>query len=254
MKITVGIDIGSRTSKIVFLGEEGIIYHEIIDSGLYPKKSAQKLLDSGLAHLNIPREKITSIFATGYGRNVVDFADRKISEISCHAKGVHYYFPDAHTVIDIGGQDSKAILLGKEGRVTDFVMNDKCAAGTGRFLEVAATILGISVDELGPEALKSDSELVIDNTCVVFAESEIIGLISRNYHIPEIAHAVHHSIARRTRGMLSSIHWRKPIVFTGGVAKNIGMKTALENIMESDVFVPENSFITGALGAAIIAR
>ena len=252
-KITVGIDLGSRTSKIVFLKDKKIIYTDIDNTGVNPKITAEKLFEKALSELKIDKTKISRIFSTGYGRNIVPFADKKISEISCHAKGVSFLFPEARTVIDIGGQDSKVIVLGENGKVLDFVMNDRCAAGTGRFLEVAANILELTVDDLGEISSRSEKNIVINSTCVVFAESEIIGLISQGEKVEDIIKSIHFSIAKRTKNMVSRLHWQKPVVFTGGVAKNIGMRFAIESVLQTEVLVPENSFITGALGAAVFA-
>ena len=252
-KIAVGIDLGSRTSKIVFLENGKIIYANIDNTGVNPKITAEKLFRKALSDLQISADGVAAIYSTGYGRNIVPFADKKISEISCHAKGVNFLFPSARTVIDIGGQDSKVIVLGENGRVLDFVMNDRCAAGTGRFLEVAANILELTVADLGEISAKSQKKIVINSTCVVFAESEIIGLISQGEKIEDIIKSIHFSIAKRTKNMVVRLHWQKPVVFTGGLAKNIGMKFALEKLLETEILIPENSFITGALGAAVFA-
>ncbi|MDP8201057.1 MAG: acyl-CoA dehydratase activase [Candidatus Tenebribacter burtonii] len=251
---TIGIDLGSRMSKIVVLDDNKIVYSNVTDTGVNPKKVAETLLNDALGKTSLSRSDITNIYSTGYGRNIVPFSDKRISEISCHARGVNYFFPDARTVIDIGGQDSKIILIDEKGHVKDFVMNDKCAAGTGKFLEVTATTLETTIDELGKISQLSTKKLDINSTCVVFAESEIIGLIAEGYEKPNIINAIHRSIAKRTKNLTSQLHWQKPIVFTGGVAKNTGMQIAISEVVEAVVIVPENSFITGALGAAIFAK
>ncbi len=255
MDYFIGIDLGSRTSKIVVLsGENKIVFSTVESSGVNPKKTAQSLLDKALSHINTDKSEIKKIYSTGYGRNIVPFADKRISEITCHAKGVNFFFPQAKSIIDIGGQDSKGIVINEKGRVLNFVMNDRCAAGTGRFLEVAATILELTVDDLGELSLKSDGKLSINSTCVVFAESEIIGLISQGASVEDIVNSVHRSIAKRTKSMISVLGYQPPMVFTGGVANNIGMKKALEDFLGFELLVPENSFITGALGAAVLAK
>ncbi len=255
MDYFVGIDLGSRTSKIAILdNENNIVYSNVESSGVNPKKTAVELLEKAIEHLAIDKNDIKKVYSTGYGRNVVPFADKKISEITCHAKGVNYFFPKARSILDIGGQDSKGIVINSQGKVLNFVMNDRCAAGTGRFLEVAATILELTVDELGELSLKSKGTLAINSTCVVFAESEIIGLISQGTSIEDIVNAVHRSIAKRTKSMISVLGYTPPMVFTGGVAKNVGMKKAMEDLLGFELLVPENSFITGALGAAVIAK
>ena len=252
--ITIGIDLGSRMSKIVVLNDDKIIYSNVVDTGVNPKKIAELLLNDALKETSLSKSEITKIYSTGYGRNIVPFSDKRISEISCHARGANYFFPNARTIIDIGGQDSKIIIVDEHGHVKDFIMNDRCAAGTGKFLEVTAMTLETTIDELGEISQTSTEKININSTCVVFAESEIIGLIAEGLDKPGIINAVHRSIAKRTKNLASQLHWQKPIVFTGGVAKNTGMQIAISEIMGSKVIVPENSFITGALGAALFAK
>ncbi|HHE39448.1 MAG TPA: 2-hydroxyglutaryl-CoA dehydratase [Candidatus Cloacimonetes bacterium] len=252
-KISIGIDSGSRTTKIVIFQNNRIKYSNVVDTGVNPKTTSEFLSKKTLSNLEINKRDISKIYATGYGRKLVRFADKQVSEITCHARGVNFLFPEVRTVIDIGGQDSKVILVNEKGKVIDFVMNDKCAAGTGRFLEVVAHILELTVDELGKISLQSNEKINIDSTCVVFAESEIIGLISQGKKRADIIMSVHHSIAKRTKSFLSQLHWQKPVVFTGGVAKNVGMTKAISSVLNAEIIVPENSFITGALGAAIFA-
>jgi len=251
--ITIGIDLGSRTSKLAVIqdGKHLLSLHQT--TGVNPQKTARELYEQAKANLNLTDAEIAKIYSTGYGRNIVDFSAKKISEISCHAKGVNFLFPLARAIIDIGGQDSKAILVNQQGRVLDFVMNDKCAAGTGRFLEVAANILEVTVDDLGDLAMQSKQDVEVNSTCVVFAESEIIGLISQGIVAPDIIHSVHLSIAKRTRNMIARLAWQQPLIFTGGVAKNIGMQKALAQVLQTEITTPEDPFITGALGAASFA-
>jgi len=252
-KYSVGIDLGSRMSKIIILDSKSIIYTNVMDTGVNPKNTAKQLFETALSKLKISESEITNIFSTGYGRNIVPFADKRITEISCHAKGVNFLFPDARTVIDIGGQDSKAILLDSNGKVYDFMMNDRCAAGTGRFLEVVANILELTVNEMSRISSCGNNELEINSTCVVFAESEIIGLISQGKKPVEIVDAVHRSVAKRILNLISQLYWKEPVVFTGGVAKNNGMQKAISSALKTEIIVPENPLITGALGAAIFA-
>ncbi|MDO9578803.1 MAG: acyl-CoA dehydratase activase [Candidatus Cloacimonadales bacterium] len=253
MSINIGIDLGSRLSKLVVLQNNDILYQEVTDTGVNPQKTASRLLENALEKTKLERSKIDKIFSTGYGRNIVPFADNRISEISCHAKGVNFFFPKAKTVIDIGGQDSKAILLAEKGKVIDFVMNDKCAAGTGRFLEVVANILEITVDDLQEISLQSKEDIDINSTCVVFAESEIIGLIAAGKEPADIVKAIHRSIARRIKNLIAQMAWQTPVIFTGGVATNKGMQKAIAETLGEEISVPQNSFITGALGAALLA-
>jgi predicted CoA-substrate-specific enzyme activase len=251
--INIGIDLGSRTAKIVVLNSNEIIHSHVMDTGVNPQKTASRLFENMLSEKNISKENISMIYSTGYGRNIVPFADKVISEISCHARGVNSLFPDARTIIDIGGQDSKVILISKNGKVSDFAMNDRCAAGTGKFLEVVATTLETTVDELGELSARSKEEFDINSTCVVFAESEIIGMIAQGKTPADITRAVHHSIARRTKNLVSQLHWQEPVVFTGGVAMNKGMQEELSSVLKTEMLIPENSLITGALGAALFA-
>ncbi|MCF7792681.1 MAG: acyl-CoA dehydratase activase [Candidatus Cloacimonetes bacterium] len=252
-KYNIGIDLGSRMAKIVVLEDQEIFYLNVADTGVNPKETAKKLLNEVLQKKNLALSDISSIYSTGYGRNIVPFSDIRISEISCHAKGVNYFFPYAKTVIDIGGQDSKIILLEKNGKVVDFAMNDKCAAGTGRFLEVTANILEITVDDLGKTADQSKEDIDINSTCVVFAESEIIGLIAAGNKPADIVNSVHRSIAKRIKNLMSQMNWQKPVVFTGGVAQNLGMRRSIAQVLNVEIESPENSLITGALGAALYA-
>ncbi|MDP8209616.1 MAG: acyl-CoA dehydratase activase [Candidatus Stygibacter australis] len=249
-----GIDSGSRTTKLVFLENNQIIWDDVQPTGLSPVRTAESMLEK--AKREIPAELVDalSIVVTGYGRNLILQNRRKISEITCHARGVNYYFPDCKLVIDIGGQDSKGILLENGGKVTDFVMNDRCAAGTGRFLEKVANILEVEVSELGDLAEQSERELEITNTCVVFAESEMIGMISRGEKRSDIAQAVHRSIARRIANMVAGFPKEQEAVFTGGVALNKAMVKCLEEEIETKIKVTDNPFLTGALGAALFAQ
>jgi predicted CoA-substrate-specific enzyme activase len=251
--ITCGIDSGSRTTKLVLLQGEEILHAAVETTGINPAITAEKLLNEACVARDISRADIAMLYSTGYGRNILPFSQKVISEISCHARGVHLLFPQCKTIIDIGGQDSKAILLGEKGRVIDFVMNDKCAAGTGRFLEVTAHILETTVDKLGALSADSREQLQINSTCVVFAESEIIGLIAQGKTGADIIAAVHRAIAKRTRNLIAQLHWTHPVVFTGGVAKNSGMQAAIAHQLGAELSIPRNSFITGALGAALFA-
>lgn len=252
---TIGIDAGSRTTKIVIYNVEDhtIRFQKYLDSGINPGNTANQLIDEGLEHLGISRNDIIRTFATGYSRNMVDFAGKTLSEISCHAVGVRYFYPDTGFIIDVGGQDSKVIAIGEDGKVSDFAMNDKCAAGTGRFLEVTARILQCDVNDLSNLSRQSDQEIDINSTCVVFAESEIIGLISQGHSIPNIIQAVHVSIAKRLVHLASQVRWKPPIVFTGGVARNQALVDLCAKDLQIPIQVPDNPSITAALGAAVLA-
>lgn len=247
----IGVDSGSTSTKLVVIDRLGnVLLQEISKTGADPKESAKKLLMQAVQNLKIPIEK-TFIVATGYGRDAIDFAHERVTEITCHAVGVSHLYNDVETVIDIGGQDSKVIRL-EEGKVVDFVMNDKCAAGTGRFLEIVASILETPMETLGEESLKASQVLTISSVCAVFAESEIISLRSKGYRKQDIIHAAHEAIARRIYAMYQRVKGRPPIVLTGGVALNRGLKWALEKLIGTELIVPKNPVTTGALGAALI--
>jgi predicted CoA-substrate-specific enzyme activase len=247
-----GIDSGSRTTKLVFLKDDKIIYEDVRVTGISPQATASQMLQEAMEINAVESEP--PLIVTGYGRNLIQKKRQRISEISCHARGVYYYFPQVEMIIDIGGQDSKGIMVTPDGTVADFVMNDRCAAGTGRFLEKAAGILEVDISQLGWLALKAEEQLSINSTCVVFAESEMIGLIAKAIPPASIAWAVHRSIAQRTVNMISGFSAAKFIAFTGGVALNPAMIKALEIELRSEMMIPPNPCITGALGAALFAR
>jgi predicted CoA-substrate-specific enzyme activase len=251
---TVGIDIGSLATKIVLLDNSSLIDFRIERSTHDFKRIGHNLFDDLLQKNNLKRNEVY-VMSTGYGRNSIDIADDRITEITAHAKGVQFFYPDAHSVIDIGGQDSKAIVISKKtGNVVDFQMNDKCAAGTGRFLEVMAHALDVSIGEFGELALQSKKQASISSTCTVFAESEVISLFARGISKIEIAGGIHKSIARRVAGMAKRIGVAPLLVFCGGVAKNVAVKKYLEEELGFEIMRPEYPQLTGAIGAALIAQ
>jgi len=233
--ICAGIDAGSRTIKIVLIETDTrrVITKAVTDQGVEQDKLASQLFQRLLKSSGLGRQDVGRIAATGYGRNAISFADTTITEITCHAVGVRRLVPNAMTVIDIGGEDSKLIRLDKAGRVRDFAMNDRCAAGTGRFFEVIARRLGVNISSLGQLAAKSRRPAPISSMCVVFAETEIIGLLACGAAREDIIDL--------------------PIVFTGGVAMVSGMDTALRSALGQAVTVSPDPQMTGALGAAILA-
>lgn len=243
-----GIDIGSRSIKVVLVDEAGqIVLRRQADTGFDPMSEARGLL----ADLLYER-----IMATGYGRNLfeVAFETPTVTEIKAHAKGARFFFPEARTVLDIGGQDSKAIALFANGKVKKFEMNDRCAAGTGKFLEIMARTLGFDLDAFGREALAVDKDLMISSMCTVFAESEVTSLIAKGQNRREIARGLHLSVIRRAAGMLARVAPQGEIVFTGGVANNPCMRTLLAEKLGRAVRVPDEPQFSGALGAALLAR
>ncbi len=203
-----------------------------------------------LAHAGVNEDNVNLVYSTGYGRNSIKFVDRAISEITAHAKGVYHLYPDVNGIIYIGGQDSKVISVNK-GKVTDFLMNDKCAAGTGKFLEYTARALEVPIAELGSLALASKTPATITNMCTVFAESEVISLRARGFTKENIAAGLIESIARRVAVMARQLELKQNVAFVGGVAKNAGIKAALEKELDISLYVPPEPQITGALGAAL---
>jgi (R)-2-hydroxyacyl-CoA dehydratese activating ATPase len=252
--IYAGIDIGSRASKVVVWDahKERVLGSGSIDQGVEQAALARKLLDSLLDEHGIDDNSIGGIVATGYGRNLVKFAGRTVTEITCHARGVRHWWPEVRTIIEIGGQDSKVIRLNGQGAVHDFAMNDRCAAGTGRFLEMVAARLGIHLRELGGLASQSRKPTNISSMCVVFAETEIIGLLASGNLPADIVAGVRSAVATRVAG-LAGRALQGPVYFTGGVALIPGMAVALEAALSQRVVVVPEPMFTGALGAALLA-
>lgn len=251
---TLGIDIGSRNTKIVIFdkSQAQIAFKAWQATEINPSSAVDKLIQAAAPSQEI--QDIASSCVTGYGRKMYKRADAIKSEIVCHAEACKYLFPEVRTVIDIGGQDSKIISLNENGEIIDFVMNDKCAAGTGRFLEMTAIKLQCDLPKLSQLAAESDTEIPLNSTCVVFAESEIIGLLATGNSVPNIARAVHKSIARRIYAQMSPLQCQAPIVFTGGVAQSADLVYCLANLLNTELLIPEDPEITGALGAAILAK
>jgi (R)-2-hydroxyacyl-CoA dehydratese activating ATPase len=251
--ITCGIDIGSTTIEVVLLRSGEPVGSGMTLCGPAPAANAVNLLDSVLLEAGIARAEVARTVATGFGRNYCAFADGVASEIRCHATGVVRRVPGVRTVIEIGGQDAKMIQLGEGGRVLEFLMNDRCAAGTGRFIETVARTLGVTVEQTGPLALASEVVCEINSMCTVFAESEIVGLLHRGETPGAILRGVFLSVARRMRGMVGRFVVNGQVVFTGGVARNSGVVLAMREVLGREVLVPEEPEYTGALGAAILA-
>ncbi len=239
-----GLDIGSRTVKLVILNGTEVCEKRCLETSARLAEQLREIL-SGLS--------FDRLIATGYGRNLARelFGAETLTEIKAHALGVRYLFPEVRTILDIGGQDSKAIALAPDGRVLKFEMNDRCAAGTGRFLEVMARVLGVSLEELSEMALSADQAARISALCTVFAESEVVGLIGRGEAPERIARGIISSIVKRSLGLLRRVSPSPPLVFTGGVARNRAVVRLLEEELGLPVFIPEDPRITGALGAAL---
>ena len=251
--LTVGIDVGSISAKAAVIKDGTLLAGKVILTGYNAKNAGKNVFDTLLAEEGIDRETVDRIIATGYGRKSVDFADKAITEITCHAAGAHFQDPAVRSVIDIGGQDSKAISMDSEGRVKDFAMNDKCAAGTGRFLEVMARALEVDLDAFGEMSLKADTPAAISSLCTVFAESEVISLIARGEKRENIIAGIHESIGSRVLAMAKRVGVTEPVMMTGGVAKNIGVVRALEKRAGVSIRVSPHAQINGAIGAALLA-
>ncbi len=242
-----GIDIGSRTIELVVVEGSEIIACRQTDTGYDPIAQAKKLLN-GISY--------DRIIATGYGRNLfkIEFDTPTVTEIKAYAKGIKALFPEAQTVLDIGGQDSKAITLYESGKIRKFEMNDRCAAGTGKFLEIMAKTLGFNIEEFGNKALNAKRNIQINTMCTVFAESEVTSLISKGECRAEIARGLHASVAKRAVSMLKRLSSEGMIVFAGGVAKNVCLRYLLAESLGRDIYVPKDPQSVGAYGASLIAR
>lgn len=250
--IVAGIDVGSLTAKCVLLKDGELIAYKVIKVSPNLEETADKVFGEALKEAGVNKGNIERIVATGYGRNKVSFADRTVTEISCHAKGALFFIPTARTVIDIGGQDSKVISI-ENGKVAEFVMNDKCAAGTGRFLEVMASALHLKIEYLGDVAERANRATKISSTCTVFAESEVISHLASGERVEDIVAGIHEAIASRIAAMARRVKVEPDVVLTGGVAKNKAMKKALERELGMEVKIPAEPQIVGAVGAALFA-
>ena len=248
---TLGVDIGSTTSKAVILeGGENIVASSIVIATVGTagvEEAVKNVLNFSKLELNV----IKVVVATGYGRMNYDVADYKVSELTCHALGVHKEFPNVRTVIDIGGQDAKVISLAANGKMTNFVMNDKCAAGTGRFLDVMANILNLDIQDLEVEALKSDNPANISSTCTVFAESEVISQLATGRNIPDLVAGICKSVAVRVAALAKRVGIVEEVCMSGGVAKNSGVRNAMSKELGVDIVFSKDAQLMGALGAAI---
>ncbi|TET43464.1 MAG: 2-hydroxyglutaryl-CoA dehydratase [Dehalococcoidia bacterium] len=249
-----GVDIGSTMTKIVIMdGADNICSRIIGPTGPEHRRLANKVLIEALEQANLSFAKIDYVVATGYGRVNVPFADRQITELTCHARGVASLFPNVRTAIDIGGQDAKGLKI-KDGKLLDFVMNDKCAAGTGRFLEVLAETLGLELEDLGGISLESTKKIPISSTCTIFAQQEVIARISEGLPLEDIVAGVHDALAGRVARMVQRLRVEPDVVLTGGVAKNVGVVKAIKEHLKCDVLVPAEPLLTGATGAAILGK
>lgn len=244
-----GVDIGSTMTKVVIINET-ILASVIKPTHPEQRRLANVVMEEALAEARLDFDEISYIVATGYGRINVPFADKQITEISCHARGISSLLPQARIIIDIGGQDFKGIKV-NNGQLVDFVMNDKCAAGTGRFLEVIAETLGIKLEDMGRLSLAAKSEITIANMCTVFAIQEVVTYLANGAALEDVLAGVHHAIATRVSGMVRKLKIDGDIALTGGGAKNVGLVKALEDKLNCRLLIPPEPLLTGAIGAAL---
>lgn len=252
--ITAGIDIGNQSIKVVILDENGILSAQCLVTSGDVITVSQRAFELALRECQLSRGTVSAILATGVGKEKVTLANSYATELSCHTKGAHHYFPSVRTVIDIGAENCRVSKCDAEGRLIDFTMNDKCATGTGVFLETVAKMLETKLDEMGAISLKSERKLTLTTTCAVFAESEIVTEIHRGSPKEEIMWGAHGSVALKTASLLKRIGITEDVAMTGGVAKNIGVVEALKAQLGLSILVPPNPQIVGALGAALLAR
>jgi predicted CoA-substrate-specific enzyme activase len=248
-----GIDVGSTMTKVVILNG-GIIASIIGPTGPEQRHLANKVMEEALNRVNLSFQAITYIISTGYGRINVPFADKQFTEITCHAKGIVNLFPKAKTIIDIGGQDVKGIKIDASGRPIDFVMNDKCAAGSGRFIEVIADTLGVPLDKVGDLSLQSKNPAKISNICTIYAQQEVAASLAEGVPIPDLLAGVHQSLADRIIRMVNRLRVEDAVIITGGGGKNRGLLKALSEQLDHKILVPDEPLITGALGAALLGK
>jgi (R)-2-hydroxyacyl-CoA dehydratese activating ATPase len=250
-----GIDIGSTMTKVVIVDHNETILASVIGpTGAEHRHLGLRLADECIKKAGLVFEQLEFIVATGYGRINVPFADKQVTEITCHGRGIRALFPAARTILDVGGQDSKGIKLNAEGKVVNFIMNDKCAAGTGRFLEVIAETLGVRLQDMGALSLTAKKSVAISSICTVFAEHEVTSRLAEGAAIPDIIAGLHAAIAGRAVGLLRNLGIEKEAAFTGGGAKNIGLVRAVEERVGFPVCVAPEPLLTGALGAALLGK
>jgi predicted CoA-substrate-specific enzyme activase len=253
-KAYAGVDIGSSTAKSVVLIDGELIGYAIEPTGPKPEETGYRVLLDAIGSSGVSRDDVDYVVATGYGRISAPFADTTVTEITCHATGGYFTNKRTRTIIDVGGQDCKVIRIDEYGRITDFAMNDKCAAGTGRFLDLLSRILGVSLEELGELSAKATEDIAISSTCIVFAESEVVSLLARGVTPENVIRAVHNAMAQRIAGMLSRTGVEQDFIFSGGGAKNSGLKAALEEALQAPIQIPDKDpQLLGALGAAVLA-
>ncbi len=251
----LGVDLGSTTAKVVILDETGAVEAaEVVQMGAVSRAGCSRATERALAAAGIARADVSAAIATGYGRRLVEGVDRTFTEITCHARGAAAMCPGVRLVVDIGGQDSKAIAVDDDGIALNFAMNDRCASGTGRFFEVLARAIECDITELAGLALRGEKELEVSSMCATFAETELISLLAQGERREDIAASVHRAVATRTLGLAAQVGRRTPVVMTGGVAHNAAAVHFLAEALRAEITVPSSPQITGAYGAALLAR
>jgi predicted CoA-substrate-specific enzyme activase len=257
MRTAAGVDVGSTQTKAVLIKENGgnplIVARALVDTGANVRKAAERAFDACCQQASMAAGDVGFVVGTGYGRYNISFGNAQMTEISCHARGAHFLCPGTRTVIDMGGQDSKAISVGEHGEVLDFVMNDKCAAGTGRFLANAAEVMGITLDEIGPLSLQATRPVKIATVCTVFVEADILSYLAQGKKAADILGGVHLAIAKRTLSLARRLTLEPEITMTGGVARNRGMVNALEQVVGRELKISPDAQYMGAVGAALFA-
>jgi (R)-2-hydroxyacyl-CoA dehydratese activating ATPase len=249
-----GVDVGSTQTKAVIVDQSrAIVARSLISTGANVIRAGENAFVQACQAAGLPREAVGYVIGTGYGRYKVTFGDAQVTEITCHARGAHSYFPATRTVIDMGGQDTKAIKVGADGSVVDFSMNDKCAAGTGRFLSAAADVTGVGLDEIGPLSLQGTTPVRLTSVCTVFVESDIMSYLAQRKTIEDILAGVHKAIATRTMSLVRRVGVEDEITFTGGVSRNVGMVKCLEDVLGRPINVCADGHFMGAVGAALFA-
>lgn len=251
----LGVDLGSTTAKAVVVDEHGAIRAaSTVAMGAVSRQGMHRAVDTALAEAGVTADDLAGTVSTGYGRRLVPLAQKSFTEITCHARGTAAMCPGVRLVVDVGGQDSKAITVDDHGLVEEFAMNDRCASGTGRFYEVLARAVECDLDDLGPLALRGSRDLEVSSMCATFAETEIVSLMAQGLAVEDIASSVHRAVSARTLALVAQVGRRTPVVMTGGVAKNPAAVHFLAEALDHEVLVPERPQITGAYGAALLAK
>jgi (R)-2-hydroxyacyl-CoA dehydratese activating ATPase len=251
--IVAGIDVGSRTTACVIFSDAQLRSSDMVFTSPDSTKTATEALEGALKRAEICFKEIDYLIATGYGRILIPFADEHVTEISCHARGAHWFFATARTVLDMGGQDCKVIRIDSNGNPVNFAMNDKCAAGTGRFLEIMANTLKVPLEEIGLLSLESHHEVKVSSKCTVFAKSEVSYLVRMGENKKDVLGGLHEAVSERVFSLIKTIGIEKDFVITGGVAKNIGIVRRVEKLVGSEALIPHEPQLVGAIGAAVIA-